>query len=336
MKKIRVGINGFGRIGRNILRSNLESKLLDIVAVNDIASVDCSAYLIKYDSIYGTIPEKVSVQDNYIEIDEHKIRGFSERDVEKIPWSEERVDIVLECTGLFTDRANAAKHLHDTVKKVIISAPGKADIDKTIVLGVNESAYDPDKHHVISNASCTTNCLAPVAKVLDEKFGIVKGLMTTIHSYTQDQRLQDSVHKDFRRARAATLSMIPTTTGAAKAIGEVLPQLKGKMHGLSLRVPTPTVSIVDLVCELSKEVTVETINKEFEKAAAQELKGILRYTEEPLVSVDFRKDSHSSIVDGASTYIIGGNLVKIFAWYDNEWGYATRMVELTKFVGERL
>ncbi len=334
--KPRVGINGFGRIGRCVLRSNLAYNLIDIVAVNDICPVDLSAHLIKYDSNYGILSENIVLKNNDIQIDEKLIKGFIERDIEKIPWKEANVDLVMECTGLFTDRESASKHLRDGVKKVIISAPAKSGIDKTIVLGTNEEMYDPSSHHIISNASCTTNCLAPITKVLHKTFGIKKGLMTTIHSYTQDQRLHDSPHKDYRRARSATLSMIPTSTGAAKAIGEVLPDLKGKMHGISIRVPTPTVSLVDLVCELEKDVTKEEVNNALKVSSENELKGILGYTEEPLVSIDFKKDPRSGIVDGSETVVIEGNMVKILAWYDNEWAYSTRMVELAAFLGNKM
>lgn len=328
---VKVGINGFGRIGRNVLRTALGNKDIDFVAVNDLTDTKTLAHLLKYDSVLGNLDETISHTANSIKVGDDEFRVFSERDPAKIPWGEVGAEIVIESTGLFTDREKAALHLHDSVKKVIISAPAKNE-DITIVLGVNEKSYDPAKHHVISNASCTTNCLAPVAKVLHEKFGIRKAQMTTIHSYTNDQQLLDLPHKDLRRARAAALSMIPTSTGAAKAVALVLPELKGKFDGISVRVPTPNVSLVDVVCELEKETSTEEVNAVLKSAANGELKGILAFEEAPLVSVDFRRNSNSSIVDADYTKVIGGNLVKVLSWYDNEWGYSTRVRDLILYL----
>jgi glyceraldehyde 3-phosphate dehydrogenase (phosphorylating) len=331
---IKVGINGFGRIGRNIFRAALGRGDIDFVAVNDITDTRTLAHLLKYDSVLGNLDADIKATDNSINVDGEEFRVFSERDPGKIDWASVGAEIVVESTGLFTDRANAAKHLHDTVKKVIITAPAK-DEDITIVLGVNEKSYNPKEHHIVSNASCTTNCLAPIAKVLHDNFTIRKGLMNTIHSYTNDQQLLDLPHKDLRRARAAALSIIPTTTGAAKAIGLVLPELKGKLDGMSLRVPTPNVSIVDLVAEVDKKTTKEEVNAAMRKAADGPMRGILQYSEEPLVSVDFKKNSHSSILDAAYTSVIEGNMVKLLSWYDNEWGYSSRVVDLIKYMVER-
>ena len=332
---IKVGINGFGRIGRNIFRAALGGGEIDFVAVNDITDTKTLAHLLKYDSVLGNLDAYIKATDTSINVDGEEFRVFSERDPGKIDWASVGAEIVVESTGLFTDRANASKHLHDTVKKVIISAPAK-DEDITIVLGVNEKAYKAKEHHIVSNASCTTNCLAPIAKVLHDNFTIRKGLMNTIHSYTNDQQLLDLPHKDLRRARAAALSIIPTTTGAAKAIGLVLPELKGKLDGMSLRVPTPNVSIVDLVAEVDKKTTKEEINAAMKKAADGPMRGILQYSEEPLVSVDFRKNAHSSILDAPYTSVIEGNMVKLLSWYDNEWGYSARVVDLVRYVAERL
>jgi glyceraldehyde 3-phosphate dehydrogenase len=328
---VKVGINGFGRIGRNVLRTALGNKEIDFVAVNDLTDTKTLAHLLKYDSVLGNLEEEISATENSIKVGGDEFRVFSERDPAKIPWGEVGAEIVIESTGLFTDKAKAELHLRDTVKKVIISAPAKNE-DITVVMGVNEQAYDPAKHHVLSNASCTTNCLAPVAKVLHEKFGIKKAQMTTIHSYTNDQQLLDLPHKDLRRARAAALSMIPTSTGAAKAVALVLPELKGKFDGIAVRVPTPNVSLVDVVCELEKETTTEEVNTALKNAANEELKGILQFEEAPLVSIDFRRNSNSSIVDADYTKVIGGTMVKVLSWYDNEWGYSCRVRDLILYL----
>lgn len=332
---IKIGINGFGRIGRNLLRCSQGDKDFDFVAVNDITDTKTLAHLLKYDSVLGNLHHKIEAGENSITVAGDQIRVLAERDPAKLPWKELGVDIVVESTGLFTKRADAAKHLEGGAKKVLISAPAKQP-DATICLGVNEKSYDPAKHHVISNASCTTNCLATVAKVLHEQFGIVRGYMTTIHSYTNDQRLLDLPHKDMRRARAAALSMIPTTTGAAIAVGEVLPDLNGKLDGISVRVPTPNVSLTDFVMELNKTATEADINNAFKEASTGSMKGILDITEEPLVSIDFRGNSHSSIVDGPYTAVMDGNFAKVLAWYDNEWGYSCRLRDLVKLVAKSL
>jgi glyceraldehyde 3-phosphate dehydrogenase len=331
---VKVGINGFGRIGRNILRAAMGRGDIDFVAVNDITDTKTLAHLLKYDSVLGNLDAEIKAGEDSISVNGDEFRVFSERDPGKIDWASVGAEVVVESTGLFTKREDAAKHLHDTVKKVIISAPAKNE-DITIALGVNEQAYQPKEHHVISNASCTTNCLAPIAKVLHENFTIKRGLMTTIHSYTNDQRLLDLPHKDLRRARAAALSIIPTSTGAAKAIGLVLPELKGKLDGISLRVPTPNVSIVDLVAEVEKATTKEDVNAAMKKAADGPLKGILQYSEEPLVSIDFRGNPHSSILDAPYTAVMEGNMVKVLSWYDNEWGYSSRVVDLVRFLVEQ-
>jgi glyceraldehyde 3-phosphate dehydrogenase len=331
---IKVGINGFGRIGRNVLRASLKHGDIDFVAVNDITDTNTLAHLLKYDSVLGNLDADIKAGDKSISVNGDEFQVFTERDPGKIDWASVGAEIVIESTGLFTKREDAARHLHDTVKKVIITAPAKNE-DVTVVLGVNEKAYNPKEHHVISNASCTTNCLGPIAKVLHENFTIVKGLMNTIHSYTNDQRLLDLPHKDLRRARAAALSIIPTTTGAAKAIGLVLPELKGKLDGISLRVPTPNVSIVDLVAEVAKKTDKDEVNAAMNKAADGSLRGILQYSEDPLVSIDFRGNSHSSILDAAYTSVIEGNMVKLLSWYDNEWGYSCRVVDLIKYVAEQ-
>jgi glyceraldehyde 3-phosphate dehydrogenase len=330
----KVGINGFGRIGRNIFRAAMGRGDIDFVGVNDITDTKTLAHLLKYDSVLGNLEAEIKSADNSITVGDDEFRVFSERDPSKIDWASLGAEIVVESTGLFTNREDAAKHLGDTVKKVIITAPAKNE-DVTLVLGVNEEAYHPNEHHVISNASCTTNCLAPIAKVLHENFTIRKGLMTTIHSYTNDQQLLDLPHKDLRRARAAALSIIPTSTGAAKAIGLVLPELKGKLDGISLRVPTPNVSIVDLVAEIEKTTSKDEVNAVMKKAADGSLRGILQYSEEPLVSVDFRKNPHSSILDAPYTSVLEGNMVKLLSWYDNEWGYSSRVVDLIRFLVER-
>jgi len=328
---IKVGINGFGRIGRNIFRVTIADKDIDVVAVNDITDPKTLAYLLKHDSVLGNLKADVRATADGISVDGETVRVFKEKDPAKIDWQSLGVDLVVESTGLFTDAVDAKKHLHDSVKKVIISAPAKNE-DITICMGVNDKAYDSAKHHIISNASCTTNCLAPVAKVLHETFGIEGGLMTTIHSYTNDQKLLDLPHSDLRRARAAALSMIPTSTGAAKAIGLVLPALKGKLDGIAIRVPTPDVSLVDLTITTSKPVTDTSVNEAFKAAASGPMKGILQYSEEPLVSVDFLHNSHSSIVDALLTKCLGDRMVKVFSWYDNEWGFSCRMADLIKHV----
>ncbi|HEU0185922.1 MAG TPA: type I glyceraldehyde-3-phosphate dehydrogenase [Blastocatellia bacterium] len=331
---IKVGINGFGRIGRNVLRSALGDKDFDFVAVNDLTDTKTLAHLLKYDSILGNLEEEISHTENTIKVGGDEIRVFAEKDPAKIPWEEVGAQIVIESTGRFTDKEKAAAHLRGPVKKVIISAPAKNE-DITIVMGVNEKAYNPAKHHVISNASCTTNCLAPVAKVVHQKFGIKKALMTTIHSYTNDQVILDFPHKDLRRARAAALSMIPTSTGAAKAVALVLPELKGKFDGIAVRVPTPNVSLVDVVMEVEKETSTAEVNAALKEAANEELRGILAFEEAPLVSSDFKKNSNSSIVDAENTKVIGGNMVKVLSWYDNEWGYSCRVRDLIKFLASK-
>lgn len=331
---IKVGINGFGRIGRNILRTALGDKDIDFVAVNDLTDTKTLAHLLKYDSILGNLDHEISHTDTTIKVNNDEFRVFAEKDPALIPWEEVGAEIVIEATGRFTDKEKAKAHIRGPVKKVIITAPAKNE-DVTIVLGVNEKVYDPATHHVISNASCTTNCLAPVAKVIHNKFGIKKAQMTTIHSYTNDQVILDFPHKDLRRARAAALSMIPTSTGAAKAVSLVLPELKGKFDGISVRVPTPNVSLVDVVMELEKETTVEEVNTALKNAANEELKGILAFETAQLVSMDFRGNSNSSIVDADYTKVIGGNMVKILSWYDNEWGYSCRVRDLVKYIAAK-
>ena len=335
---LKVGINGFGRIGRNVLRIAQErlDKDIEIVAINARAEAETLAHLFTYDSCYGIFKGNVEVKDeNTIKINSNEIKILRHNDPEEIPWKELGVDVVIESTGLFTQKEKASKHIKAGAKKVIITAPGKGE-DITIVMGVNEDDYDNEKHNIISNASCTTNCLAPMAKVLDEKFGIEKGLMTTIHAYTNDQRILDKNHKDLRRARAAAESMIPTTTGAAKAVSKVLPQLEGKLNGFSVRVPTPTVSMVDLVCELKKDVTLEEVKNVLKEASKGKLNGILGYCDKPLVSIDYRGDSRSSIIDALSTMVIDKNMVKVVSWYDNEWGYSTRTVDLVNYVAKNM
>ncbi|MDA0329971.1 MAG: type I glyceraldehyde-3-phosphate dehydrogenase [Gemmatimonadetes bacterium] len=334
---IRVAINGFGRIGRNVLRSAKQSGQTDIdfVAVNDLTDAATLAHLLKYDSVHGRYPGTVEVSEQGLKVDGDEIRVFSERDPAALPWKDLGIDIVIESTGFFRDHAGASKHITAGARKVIISAPAKKE-DITIVLGVNQHMYEPENHHIISNASCTTNCLAPVVKVLTDSFGFRHGLMTTIHSYTNDQRILDLPHEDLRRARAAAVSMIPTTTGAAKATGLVLPEVAGRIDGMALRVPTPDVSIVDLVAEVDKDVTKEEVNAAFRAAAEGPMKGILGVSDEPLVSVDYTGDPRSSIVDAMSTSVMTGRMVKVLSWYDNEWGYSSRVVDLVRFVGERL
>ncbi|MDX9709662.1 MAG: type I glyceraldehyde-3-phosphate dehydrogenase [Trichloromonas sp.] len=331
---IKVAINGFGRIGRNFFRAAAASKTLDIVAVNDLTDAATLAHLLKYDSVHGAFKGKVEAGKDEIIVDGKAIKVLKSTDPAALPWKELGVGIVIESTGRFTDQESAGKHLKAGAKKVIISAPGK-DVDLTVCMGVNEQDYNPAKHHVISNASCTTNCLAPVAKVLLENFGIVKGMMTTIHSYTNDQMILDLPHKDLRRARAAALSMIPTTTGAAKAVSLVLPSLKGKLDGIAVRVPTPNVSLVDLVVETEKAASVAEVNAALKKAAEGPLKGILDFCEEPLVSCDFNGCPASSTVDASSTNVIGGTLVKVMSWYDNEWGYSSRVLDLVNFIAAK-
>jgi len=334
---LRVGINGFGRIGRNVFRQLLADKSsgIDVVAINDLTNAQTLAHLLKYDSVHGTLPQSVTVEGENIKVGSEEVKILAEKDPSKLPWKSLGCDVVLECTGIFTSKEKAELHLKGGAKKVIISAPSP-DPDITIAYGVNHEAYDTQKHNIVSCASCTTNCLAPVAKVLLESFGIVKGTMTTIHSYTNDQNILDLPHKDLRRARAAALSMIPTTTGAAKAVGLVLPSLKGKVDGFAIRVPTPDVSVVDFVAEVEKQTTKEEVNAALKTAANGTLKGILGYSEEPLVSVDYIGNRNSSIVDSALTMVIGGNLVKVIAWYDNEMGFSARMISATQLIGKSL
>jgi len=332
---LRVAINGFGRIGRNFFRASKGYSEFEIIAINDLTDAKTLAHLLKYDSVHGIFNADVKAGDGSITVDGKELKVFAVTEPENLPWKDLRVDIVIEATGRFADRPSAARHLDAGAKWVIISAPAK-EPDATVCMGVNEETIDPSKHKVISNASCTTNCLASVAKVVHNEFGIVKGLMTTIHSYTNDQRILDLPHKDLRRARAAALNMIPTTTGAAKAVGLVLPELKGKLNGMSIRVPTPNVSIVDLVVELAKEVTVEEINAALKKAADGPMKGILQYSEAPLVSSDFNGNAHSSIVDATLTMVLERKMAKILAWYDNEWGYSSRLRDLILYIIKRI
>ncbi|MGH7964873.1 MAG: type I glyceraldehyde-3-phosphate dehydrogenase [Candidatus Binatia bacterium] len=332
---VRVGINGFGRIGRNLLRASLNEPGLDFVAINDITDAATLAYLLRYDSVHGRLAAEVQAEKDALIVNGKKIQVLQERDPGKLPWKSAGVDLALECSGLFTDRDKAALHLSAGAKKVLISAPAKG-ADLTLCYGVNHTAYDPAKHHLISNASCTTNCLAPVAKVLHDTFGIKRGLMTTVHAYTNDQRILDLPHSDLRRARAAALSMIPTTTGAARAVGEVLPQLKGKLDGIAVRVPTANVSLVDLTAELEKPVTEAAVNTAMRAAAEGPLKGVLLYCEEELVSIDFNDNPHSSIFDSGLTKVMDQNFIKVFSWYDNEWGFSNRMRDVALYVGQRL
>jgi len=328
---VKVGINGFGRIGRNIMRAAMGDRSIDIVAVNDLTNAETLAHLLKYDSILGNLRADISAKGDRITVDGDEFQVLSVKDPAQLPWKSLGVDIVFESTGLFTNREDAAKHLTAGAKKAVITAPAKKP-DLTVVLGVNEGKYDPASHHIVSNASCTTNCLAPVAKVLHETFGIRKGWMTTVHSYTNDQNLLDLPHKDLRRARAAALSIIPTTTGAATAVGEVLPELKGRLDGIAMRVPTPNVSVVDLAAILDRKTSAEEVNAAFKAAAGGPLKDILEYLEAPLVSVDFRGNPHSSILDAPYTSVMDGDFVKILSWYDNEWGYSSRCVDLLRFM----
>src|SRR4249920_1282651 len=332
----RVAINGFGRIGRLTLRTILERHKtnLTIVAINDMADLQTNAHLFRYDSTYGIFPSKVEVGEGILKVDGLNISAINQKDPSRLPWRQLNVDIVIESTGVFTDAAQVRAHLDAGAMKAIITAPATNE-DITLVLGVNDGAYNPRKHHIVSNASCTTNCLAPVAKVLHDAFGIERGLMTTIHAYTNDQRILDLMHKDLRRARAAATNIVPTSTGAAKAIGLVMPELKGKLHGLSLRVPTSTVSVVDLVVDLKKSVSVEDLNNALQKAAEGKMNGILAYNDEPLVSSDFRGNSASSIVDGLSTVVLEGRMAKVLSWYDNEWGYSCRVGDLATLMAEK-
>ena len=330
---VKVGINGFGRIGRMVLRAAYDRDDIAIVALNDLTDPHSLAHLLKYDSVHGTLKADVTVKENSILVDGKRMSVLSERDPGKLPWKDLEVDIVLECTGLFRDRLQASKHLDVGAKKVIISAPA-TDPDITVVIGVNHEQYDPQRHHVISNASCTTNSLAPICKVILDKFGIEKGLMTTIHSYTTDQRLLDFPHKDLRRARAAALSMVPTTTGAAKAVSLVIPELAGKMNGMALRVPTPNVSLTDLVVQVSRPTSAQEVNEAFEEASKGSMKGIIEYSDEPLVSSDFNGITASTVIDAPSTMAIGKDMVKVLGWYDNEFGYASRLVDLAVYVAK--
>ena len=332
---IRIGINGFGRIGRMAFRAMLDKKDIEVVAVNDITDAKTLAHLLKHDSVHGSLKHQVKAEGNEIMLDGHAFRVLAERDPGKLPWKDLKVDVVVESTGLFTARDKAALHLNAGARKVVISAPADG-VDVTLCMGVNQQAFDPGKHHVISNASCTTNCLAPIAKVLHESFGIEHGLMTTVHSYTSDQMLQDGPHKDLRRARAAALSMVPTSTGAAKAIGLVLPALNGKLDGIAVRVPTPNVSVVDLTATVERDADDKSVNAAMKKAAEGELRGILAYCDEPLVSIDFNGNPHSSIFDAPLTKVMGKRLVKIFSWYDNEWGYSNRLADVTAFVASKI
>jgi glyceraldehyde 3-phosphate dehydrogenase len=329
----KVGINGFGRIGRLALKAIIQRSggKLEVTALNDLTDAKTNAHLFKYDSNYGIYPGKVEARNDYIVVDGKEIRVLAERDPAKIPWRDYGVDIVIESTGLFTQASKAAAHLQGGAKKVIISAPAQEE-DISVVLGVNETQYSPTKHHIISNGSCTTNCIAPVAKVLHQNFGIVHGLMTTVHAYTNDQKILDVFHRDLRRARAAAINIIPTTTGAAKVVGVVIPELQGKLHGIALRVPTSVVSVVDFVADLNKKVSAEEVNDAFRKAADGDLKGILEYCDEPLVSSDFKGNPASAIFDAPSTMVIDGNFIKVLAWYDNEWGYACRLADLAAYV----
>jgi glyceraldehyde 3-phosphate dehydrogenase len=338
--KVKVGINGFGRIGRQAFRAILERHpdTLEVVGVNDLTDNATLAHLLKYDSNYGRFTGTVEATESDLTVNGHRFASMAERDPTKLPWKDLGADIVIESTGVFTDGRKAAAHRDAGAKKVIITAPASPSnsVDLTIVMGVNEGMYDTNRHNVVSNASCTTNCLAPVAKVINDEFGIVRGLMTTVHSYTNDQRILDFPHKDLRRARAAALNIIPTTTGAARALALVIPDLKGKFDGFSLRIPTPTVSIIDFVAEIKRDTTVEEVNATLKRAAGGALNGILDYTEDKVVSTDFRGDSHSSIVDALSTMVMGGNLIKVVAWYDNEWGYSCRVADLTAFMAGKL
>ncbi|MEW9502100.1 type I glyceraldehyde-3-phosphate dehydrogenase [Jeotgalibacillus marinus] len=331
---VKIGINGFGRIGRNVYRAALNNPEVEVVAVNDLTDANMLAHLLKYDTVHGTLNGEVTVDGEDIVVDGKKIKVLAERDPAQLPWGELGVQVVIESTGIFTGRADAAKHLEGGAKKVIISAPASGE-DITLVMGVNEDKYDAANHHVVSNASCTTNCLAPYAKVLNDNFGLKRGMMTTIHSYTNDQQILDLPHKDYRRARAAAENIIPTSTGAAKAVSLVLPELEGKLNGMAMRVPTPNVSLVDLVAEFDQEVTADQVNAALKEAAEGDLKGILQYSDEPLVSSDYNGNTSSSIVDGLSTMVLEGNMVKVLSWYDNETGYSNRCVDLAAFMSKK-
>ena len=332
----KIGINGFGRIGRLTFKTinQYHKGDLEIVAINDLTDTRTNAHLLKWDSTYGRYPGEIQVTDSSFSVDGHEVRVFAERDPANIPWRSVGADIVIELTGIFTDGPKAAGHMKGGAKKVLISAPARNE-DVTIVLGVNEEKYDRTRHNIISNASCTTNAIAPIVKVLHQSFGITKGLMTTVHSYTNDQRILDTVHRDLRRARSAAMNIIPTTTGAASLVGTLIPELKGKVHGLSLRVPTPTVSIIDFVADVKQDVSLDQVTRALQTACAGPLKGIMDYTEEELVSMDFKGNPHSSIIDGPSTMVIGGNMVKVIGWYDNEWGYSCRLGDLAAFVAKK-
>ncbi|AFM22807.1 type I glyceraldehyde-3-phosphate dehydrogenase [Desulfomonile tiedjei] len=333
---IRIAINGFGRIGRTVMRSALVHPEIEVVAVNDRMDPDLMAFLLKYDSVHGQFPGEVTPSADVINVSGKEVRALRiTDDLLNLPWRDLKVDVVMECTGIFRDREKAGKHIEAGAKKVIVSAPGKK-VDATFVIGVNEETYDPTKHHVVSNASCTTNCLAPIAKVLFDEFGIEKGVMTTVHSYTMDQSLLDTVHKDYRRARAAAINMIPTTTGAASAIGQVIPELAGKLDGLAIRVTTPNVSLVDFTALVKKGTTPDEVNAAMKRASEGRMKGILEYVDKPLVSVDFINNTHSSMFDSLSTFVVGDNMVKVLSWYDNESGYSARMVDLAVLMGEKL
>ncbi len=332
---VKIAINGFGRIGRLVFRAAFGAPGVDIVAINDMTDAKTNAHLLKYDSVHGTWDKEVNATDEAITVDGKTIKVLAVPNPAELPWRELGVDVVVEASGVFNDANKAKAHIEAGAKKVVLTAPGKNE-DITVVMGVNHEKYNAAEHHVISNASCTTNCLAPVAKVLDDLFGIKRGLMTTVHAYTNDQRILDRAHKDLRRARTAGASMIPTTTGAAKAVALVLPQLKGKLNGFAVRVPTPNVSMVDLTVELDKDVTAEEVNAALKKASQQELKGILAYSDEPLVSIDYNHNPHSSIVDGLSTMVMEGNLVKVLSWYDNEWGYSNRVVDLVNYIAKTM
>ncbi|MGY0693104.1 glyceraldehyde-3-phosphate dehydrogenase [Virgibacillus sp. FSP13] len=335
MNKTRIAINGFGRIGRMVFRQAIKDNQLDVVAINANYPPETLAHLIKYDSVHGIFDREVKALHNTLEVDGKEILLVNSREPEKLPWNDFAIDIVVEATGKFNSKQGAGLHLQAGAKKVVITAPGK-QVDKTIVMGVNQDTYNPAEDHIISNASCTTNCLAPVVKVLDDNFGIKNGLMTTVHAFTNDQKNIDNPHKDLRRARGCTQSIIPTSTGAAKALGEVLPHLDGKLHGMALRVPTPDVSLVDLVVDVKRSVTIEDVNHVFKQVAENELKGIIKYSEEPLVSIDYTTTDYSAIIDGLTTMVMEDNKVKVLAWYDNEWGYSHRVIDLTKFVGSCL
>jgi len=335
MRKPRIAINGFGRIGRMVFRQAMEDDQVEVVAVNASYPSSTLAHLIKYDSVHGSFDANVKPLNDGIEVDGHKVSLVNFRNPKELPWKEYNIDVVVEATGKFVTKEEAGLHLKAGAKKVVITAPGK-QVDNTIVIGVNENEYNEETEDVISNASCTTNCLAPVVKILDDQFEIVNGLMTTVHAFTNDQKNLDNPHKDLRRARGCTQSIIPTSTGAAKALAEVMPHLQGKLHGMALRVPTPNVSLVDLVVDVKKQVTVEDVNNAFKQAAENELSGIVKYSEDPLVSIDYTTTEYSAIIDGLSTIVMEGNKVKVLAWYDNEWGYSARVLDLTKMVGKRL